>query len=349
MNARCAQLVLVCLLAVLCARVALGDRVVLRASAVATPGEDVTLGDVATLEGDDAMALADLVVLERGASESSAWREVTIRDVRASIIERGVRASRVALSGSTCRVWFRSNTRPIVQATQTDVERMRTAQDWLQDESMTPLRAQVVRSIAAWESRHASNLKIEFDVRDDEFLDGAHGSDRVAIEPVSAQGSPRVSLRVRLYSGESLAGERTIHAMIECLEDVAVASERIGRSDLIGAHSVRLERRWMRPGSASLVRDIDDVDGWVAKTRIDAGDLLRLDLIEKPICVERGELVDVISIVGGIEVRTRARAQRDAREGDLVELQRDGARNAFTGVVQRRGLVLVGGESDREL
>lgn len=349
MSARMAHLFFACLLTLVCAHTSLGDRVVLRASAVATPGEAVTLGNIATLEGARARALAETVLLERAEHNTEPWREVTIQDVRAAIVERGVRTSRIAISGSTCRVWFRSSVRRSASVQADEIDRMRLAQAWLDDDATTPLRAQVVRAIAARESRHTSNLKIEFDVRDDAFLDGVHGSDRVAIEPVSAQGSPRVSLRVRLYAGESLAAERTIHAMIECREDVVIASERIGRKDVLGAHCVRVEQRWMRPGSDSLVRDVREIEGWVAKTRIDAGDVLRFDLVERPICVERGELVDVISIVGGIEVRTRARAQDDAREGDLVELQRDGSRNAFTGVVQRRGLVLVGGETDREL
>ncbi len=66
-----------------------------------------------------------------------------------------------------------------------------------------------------------------------------------------------------------------------------------------------------------------------ARRNIAAGSVVRVDSLEPPIACERGDLVKVHCVSGGIVVKAWARAQGQARDGEMVELLMTGSKKSF--------------------
>jgi flagella basal body P-ring formation protein FlgA len=102
--------------------------------------------------------------------------------------------------------------------------------------------------------------------------------------------------------------------------DVIVAVAEINRGDRIRAEHLAVERVKGRVQRASF-QTIDDVVGLEATRNIAPGQPLDEQYVRSPRLVKRGDVVDVISRAGGVQVRTKARAREEGGNGDLINVE----------------------------
>ena len=77
------------------------------------------------------------------------------------------------------------------------------------------------------------------------------------------------------------------------------------------------------------VESIEEATGSVVRRRLAAGTMLRVNELESPVLIERGDLITIHCISGGIVVKTKARARTAGRDGEMIELMMDGSRKSF--------------------
>jgi flagella basal body P-ring formation protein FlgA len=103
----------------------------------------------------------------------------------------------------------------------------------------------------------------------------------------------------------------------------------IDRRQQLTAEILTTSEQWLSPGAGAPCT-LEQAVGSVARGRINAGRVITPDLLLAPIAVRRGDLVPVHCLSGNVRVEVKARALADARDGEMVELRIDGAKNSFS-------------------
>jgi flagella basal body P-ring formation protein FlgA len=146
----------------------------------------------------------------------------------------------------------------------------------------------------------------------------------------TAAGAARAVTTVRLYDGQALAESRPVAAEVEVLRSVVVAARQTKRGDEVAADAIALEERWISPAGATPLTAIADAAGAEARTLLNESAVIRHGDVQPAVLVKRGQIVDVLCLSGGLEIKSRARAQREGRKGEMIELRTEGSRKDFT-------------------
>jgi len=116
--------------------------------------------------------------------------------------------------------------------------------------------------------------------------------------------------------------QKTIRATarIAALAPVVVAARPIGRLKPITSDDLKMEKMNLAELPAGTMTEADDVIGKRARRNIDAGDILRPDLIEMPPLVKRGDMVVIVAESEGFKVTATGEAKSDGLRGEQVKV-----------------------------
>lgn len=312
----------------------------LNARATVAPGP-VALADIATLEGDDALALATVEIEPDAVAAAGAQRrfEINLDQVRAALDRHGVNWGRVALSGASCLVRVAGDgPAPATDGADDEPER---APEIVSLDGPQTVRTRVAALLATLFDAEPRDLRLLFDERDDDFLATPEWGRRIDLQPNSTGSSSRQSVTVRIFEGERLVEARTIRIDALVRREVLLLAADVRRDDTIRREHLVPETVWFDPAEEAPVHALEHAVGMHARTRLEAGDILRQGDIEPPLLVRRGERVTVHCISGGVALRVKARAEHDARMGELVECRIDGRRSGFAARVTGEGVAVV--------
>ncbi|MGD8971280.1 MAG: flagellar basal body P-ring formation chaperone FlgA [Desulfobacterales bacterium] len=137
--------------------------------------------------------------------------------------------------------------------------------------------------------------------------------------------------------------QKTIRATVrvEALAPVVVAARPIGRLKPISTDDLKMETMNLAELPAGVMTDADDIIGKRARRNIDAGDILRPDLIEMPPLVKRGDMVLIVAESGGIKVTATGEVKSDGLRGDQVKVVNLGSKKRFSARVVDQKTVMV--------
>lgn len=321
--------------------VARGGTIALRSAAKIDAPRAVTLADVADLSGDDALA-AGAVVVEgdiAGAAKGRMWAEITIEQVERALKGAGISTGRLAISGSRCYIRFGAAPPEIkVDARAAKRDEGPKEIDYAGEDTV---RHRVGGALTKLFGVGPSGLRAKFDAQDEDVLALPTAGRRVAVEPMTSPSTTRALVAVRVYEGDTLTVNRTITAVIELRRHVVTVTKDVARGRVITSDLVSEEDRWMEPGGEVLVSSRDDVVGCEALTRLEAGTPLRQHDAAPAVVIKRGDMVEVLCLSGGLEIKARARAMSDGRRGERVDLRMEGSKKSFTGKADSPGRVVV--------
>ncbi|MFG0273604.1 MAG: flagella basal body P-ring formation protein FlgA, partial [Phycisphaerales bacterium] len=304
MNARprAIRLLAAALVALALAFTASADQVRLRASASVAPGP-VRLADIATLDGPEAERLAE-VTIEPDARSAGAERrvfEIQLAQVRAALDREDVHWGRVALSGASCIVRIVGDAPQPASEPETDAPE-RSPEPVTLDGPPT-IRSRIGALLLHLFDVEAQDLRLLFDPRDEAFLATPEWGRRIDLQPNSTGSSGRQSITVRIFEGERLLEPRTVRVDARLRRSVVRLASGVARGETVGAGQVTLQELWIDPAEESPVGRLEDAVGMLARTRLDAGDLLRVGDIDAPLLVRRGDRVTVHCMSGGVALR----------------------------------------------
>ncbi len=317
------------------------DSITLRPGATIPAGSPVTLADVAMLTGDGALAHAGVVILDNAtdAANGRIWIEVTLDDVRAALRRAGIKLGPVALSGSKSILRL-TGIAPETPAPQAAPEPEPTGIVVTPDGPAT-VRLRIAEALARLYAAEPADLRLLFDPRDDEFLDQLEHGRRIAVMTPTSAASSRMVVNVRIYTGDSMTDARSVTISLEIRRDVLILTSDVPRRTALTADAVRVAPMWVQAGGDALITDPAEAAGAIARSDLKAGAILRAESVEPAILVERGALVRVHCLSGGIALQMQARALKAGRKGDLIEVRRDGSKRNFTARVDGANRVIV--------
>jgi len=309
----------------------------LNPTAKVAAGDPALLGDVATLSGEPALALASTVLRKSGIGTDV--MEITTGDIRTALTARNANWGRLTLRGSVCEVRVGDAARRQA-APKMKVDAAPTTVDLTGPMTVRTRLAALVGRMFDVENE---DLRVRFDERDSLLLNRPIGDGaRVEIQPASSASSSRMAFVIWVYEGESLEPtSETIRVDVQVRRPVVIVKGDIRRGDAISAGDVSVETRWMAPVGAAPMTDAEQAVGMRARRKIVSGSVIRVDSVEPPIACERGDLVKVHCVSGGVVVKAWARAQAKARDGEMVELLMTGSEKSFQARMTGRGVAVM--------
>lgn len=342
----------------------------LRPAATVARGAAVRLGDVAKISGPEAERLGAVVVVpapakpEResagGAGVGSAQRSISLEDVRRAVERAGINVSRVTFSGSTCATRERTvgaeSQGPSSGALGSDAASPATGKvesakpDGKREFASVSLdgpptvRTLIARRLGALYAVEPEGLRLR--ISESRPAEAALLAERVddgrryEVTPGGSSLSGRLSVRVDVYEGDRLAESASISVEALVARAVCIVSTGVSRGDVVTEADVTIETRWLSP-AADTPPHPSVVIGQSARRRLEPGRVVTDDDVRAAVMVERGEEVSVHTLSGSVVLKSKARAMAQGRQGDAIEVRREGAARSFTARVSERGVVVV--------
>lgn len=313
---------------VLVSRVAVGQSTIeLRSSARAVSGSRITLGQVATLSGPEASALADVTVVPAGPGQP---RRVTTAQVRAAIDAHGtVNWGRISLRGATCHFTW--------PAPEAQLAQKPAAVQAVLSEAADSVRKAVADRISRLVQAEPANLRLSFDADDAEILNLSTTGRTLEVKPTAA--SDKLPLALTLYEGDRIVATRSIRVGVLVKRTVVIAAAAKSRGDTIAAADVTIDEQWVGPNLKAAAPDA--VIGAATQGRIATGQIIGVGDVAAATIVAKGEQVSVSCVSGSIVLTTKARAMSAGRVGDVIQFQGLEDKRTFTARMSARGRAVV--------
>ena len=347
---RYCTMLMLALIATLGAPHALGDSITLRSAVLVDANAPVRLGAVADLQGAEAVALTDVIIVENAAqaAQGKLWLEIVPGDVRKALEEVNANVSRISISGGTCTARLEA---PRV-VTHTKKTQLDTPPEYeiLAGLKGSTIRARVAQSIARLLGVELDAVRLLFDRGDDKFLAQTTWGRHVVIQPTTSGASSNLMVEVRVFSGGDarLIERKRLRVEAEVRQHVVMMQNTLRRGQAVKPGDIELRELWMKVKGSAPVASIDLAVASIARRRIDAGSVLRTSDLEPPIMVKRGQMVTVHCLRSGFAVKSRARAMAQGRLGDNIEFKLDGSERSFTARVDGPGEAVIDMDGRRQ-
>ncbi len=132
-----------------------------------------------------------------------------------------------------------------------------------------------------------------------------------------------------------------VRAQIEAYADVLVASTDIPRGSLVSPADLQVEKRAMSQMKSGALLNASDAVGQVARSTIFPGQVITKRQLMARQLIKRNQVVTVEARAGGLVIRSQARALMNGSEGDFVTCMNLDSKEQFQGIVRKDGVVIV--------
>ena len=123
-------------------------------------------------------------------------------------------------------------------------------------------------------------------------------------------------------------------ATVEMLTDVVVTQKPVGRHKPITENDIKLVKMDLANLPSNAIADPELVLGRRSKRAINAGTILRTDLVELPPLVKRGDMVVIVFESGGMKITALGQVKRKGKLGERIPVMNfDSKKTLFAQVV----------------
>lgn len=129
------------------------------------------------------------------------------------------------------------------------------------------------------------------------------------------------NISVLVFADGQLYKKTMVRIKVHLYEPVVVAAHLLNAKQVIGAEDIRLEKMDITKVGHYYFTDKDKVIGMVLKRVVNTGAMINAVMIEKPVIVERMDMVRIVLENGGIKVEIEGQAMQDGREGDVIRVK----------------------------
>lgn len=296
------------------------------------PGPKVVLAQVATLEGPEAQALADMTVADLAPGGAAT---ITLDSVRLAMARRNVHWGRVSLGGfAQCSIVPPVSVTSEVSPANLDASGpspvLANPAAAVEASASTTLRDRLTEALATLASLPVADLRVTLSPADLRTLAGIDmvASDRFEFEPQSATGLGRVPVMIRRWrSGRTAESFRVTPEVTRRVKAVVVVSA-IARGEAIDVADVELQDCHTAQASTAHFNDVSRVVGQTSVTALKPGTIVGEQHLRSPVVVRRGDLLTVRCVAGALVVKTVARATQDAAVGEVISARNERSRDA---------------------
>ncbi len=292
---------------------------------------EITLKDVAQLEGPEALKLADVVVSNLNDTEIF----LSLESIRDLLTARNINWGVISLRGYTrCHVQ-REAADPAVLAKPVEIAEpavvIANPKKEVALDGPVTVKDRIVDLIIQITGSNRDDLQITFTPEDARLIaQPAFGGDRFEFEPQSSTGLGRVPVIVRRWHDERLMDTQRVTASVSRRYLAVVATGTVSRGQTFTSDDVEIKEVFLdQSRGSSPMTDISRVIGQECTSQIRKGSVVFANGIKSPVLVKRGELMTVRSVAGNLVVKTTARAGEDGTYGQIISARNERSRGAF--------------------
>lgn len=316
------------------------DAVRVRPTAV-VDAEKVTLGDICDLSQLSFEGLKNVeqtTVMPAPPPGGSTY--VTVEEVQDALRRAGVNLATAVVTGATkCAV-----SRPQKSAPPSSRRRGKSGATEISGIQGRTLRDAVRDAFDRWDGSDGDRIDLQFGRTSEQILN--------LTEPqytfdVRVKGGRRLGRMINVDVDVLAGGKKvqTVHLVVNAsvARKIVVARRAINQNATVRPEDVKLaERIFERPDDGT-ARRMEEVIGQRARRFIAADRPILMSDLELVPLVHRGQIVDVVSMVGRVEARSVAKALGSGGLGDVIELRAGGRRgDVLAGIVIGQRRVMVG-------
>ena len=289
-------------------------------SSAVVVSDSITLGDLAELTVDEADrdALRKTVITE--APPPGGSRIIHHAMIRAGLSGKGVNLARLSLGGSAqCEVRRPASPVP-TQPVQPFGDGQGTASHAPDSEPRQTLREAIQRHFDQEFLRYGGRVEVVFDHKDDQVLELTGPLQfRVRVEKPASIGL--CAVEVDVVKDGKVAQRIPLVVRTSFTREVVTARRAINQGATIVGADVGLTPVALTRLDAQGVDDISLVLGQRARRFIPAGTAIELETLESVPLVLRGQLITLVSEVGGVRVVTTAKAAANGVRGETIRVR----------------------------
>lgn len=306
-----------------------------QAGVAGSAGTNVTLADIAELEGEYAASLGDLVVGKLG--DGGLELSVQLATVRRVLTEAQVNWSDLTLRGrSVCVV---SALRIDPQAVAVDNDRAVTTSEALAiDQANAGLTVGdlIIEELVRFNEAPPESLEIKFrggETSDVAWLNRSAAVGRYEVDVLSRSGLGVVPVKVWRYDPAGTIETVTLSAEVARRIDAVVVLRQMRRGEIFSRENVGVRSVLLTSDHGPTLDQLNLVIGQATGGALREGAAVRASDVAPDVLVRRGQLVTVSCISGSLVVRTVATASKDGVRGDMIALRNPETREIFFATV----------------
>jgi flagella basal body P-ring formation protein FlgA len=263
-------------------------------------GPHITLGELATVTGDDRDRVKALSALRLGTAPAPGHRIALTRDTL------GVRLANAGGDYNEI-TWQVPPTITVITAAQT-----------VGSERLLAAATEAVRSLGSSDADGEISIVPIGPVPD--VMAPLGRLDIKAEVPGGVHLSAPTTVAVAISTDGQPFTTVTVRFRVKGYEQVVVAARNIAAREAITAENVRSERREIGK-MTGYITDIEKVVGLAARRPIMAGMPLTEAVVDKPVVMKRGAAVTILVKAGEMIVAAGGQALQEGREGELIRVQ----------------------------
>jgi len=152
-------------------------------------------------------------------------------------------------------------------------------------------------------------------------------------------------LEGNLSVGVECKGDRPwrvfVSVLVERFGKVLVTNETLPRGHQLTASDFHLQEMNLTRLPAGYVQDSEQLIGLEVSRTIYPDQPLLYSYTQKPILIKRGEEVQILANIGGIEVHSKGKALQDASKGESLPIKANGSGRVIEAIAKEQGVAQV--------
>ena len=133
----------------------------------------------------------------------------------------------------------------------------------------------------------------------------------------------------------------TIQCAVKLYRQIVVAAGPINAGEILTASSLRLERMDAGKLGAGYFTEINKVINLMARRSLTPGMVVMDSMVNKPILIKRGTLINLVARIGSMEITTTGQAMQNGIEGQLIRVKNINSTKIISGKVLDENTVQV--------
>ena len=300
----------------------------LHAGAVVEPSSPITLGAIASVDGEDAAKLRDVVLVQESDRADGRTR-IDLDAISVTLKQAGFKLGRITFSGSQCVIDPHA---PRV-AENTEKNAGKSISGLASELRTSDVRGAICAKLTELYGVSADSIRLTFRGSDDALLTTSVDGMQVTIQP--AAGGKSVPVQVRVFRGDEVIASGTVRVGVEIQRSVLVSVSPIDRAEPISAANTIIDSRWLTPDTKPA--PTDEAYGSVALSRIESGAVVESRSVKAPNVVTKGEIIRIDCLSGGIALQAQARALEHGKQGQVIQFQSLNSKKIFRARVSGAG------------
>lgn len=138
---------------------------------------------------------------------------------------------------------------------------------------------------------------------------------------------------VNIYVDDRLYNKSTVRFKVRTYEQVAVISQSLPVKHILTKEDLHFEKLDTNKLSPGYITDVAKVLGMETRRLLKSGTPLNIYMLEKPLIIKQMAMINIISNVNGIVVKTSGQALQDGREGNSIRVKNISSNKVVVGKV----------------